>query len=196
LTSDIIRRFNRDTGWLASLVVGALVTAALGLAVLVQERHPQTNDLIVGASQAERDLLPNGKSFIGKVTSGQASSADPAIAGIPVEENSSSQMESGASASNPVLAFPTEIRSEDARSNVGSSTSGNRQDSGRVIGSKVPHARSRLSLRPRIVDVKMRLIALWHQSLARSERSRSWNLFANASRGKRKKVNYTVETNH
>jgi hypothetical protein len=176
--------------------VGALVAAALGLAVLVQDRHPQTNDLLDGASQSERDLLPNGKSFTGKVTSGQASSADRAIAGIPVEENSSSQMESGASTSNPVLVFPPEIRSEDARSNVGSSPSGNRQDSGRVIGSKLTRARSRSSLRPRFVDVKMRLIALWHQSLAQSERSRSWSLFANSSRGKRKKVSYTVETNH
>jgi hypothetical protein len=140
--------------------------------------------------------LPNGNSFTGKVTSGQASSADRAIAGIPVEKNFSSQMESGASASNPVLAFPPEIRSEDARSDVGSSTSGNRQDSGRVIGSKVPRARSRSSLQPRFVDVKMRLIALWHQSLARSERSRGWILFANSSRGKRKKVSYAVETNH
>lgn len=196
MTSDIIRRFNRDTGWLAALVVGALVTAALGIAILVQERHPQTNDLTEGASQTERDLLPNGKNFTGKVTSGQASSADHAMAQISTEENSSSQMESAASASTSVLAFPPEIKSEDARSNVGSSTPGNRGDSGRVIRSKVPRTRSRSSLRPRIVDVKMRLLALWHQSLARSERSRSRILFADSSKGKRNKVSYTVETNH
>jgi hypothetical protein len=122
LTSDIIRRFNRDTGWLAALVVGALLTAALGIAVLVQEHHPQTNDLTDGPSQAERDLLPNGKSFTGKVTSGQASSADHAMAEISAEENSFSQMESAASASTPALAFPPEIKSEDARSS--SSTPG------------------------------------------------------------------------
>jgi hypothetical protein len=174
--------------------VGALLTAALGIAVLVQEHHPQTNDLTGGPSQAERDLLPNGKSFTGKVTSGQASSADRAMAEISAEENSFSQMESAASASTPVLAFPPEIKSEDARSS--SSTPGNREDPGRVIRSKVPRTRSRSSLRPRIADVKMRLIALWHQSLARSERSRSWIPFADSSKGKRNKVGYTVETNH
>jgi hypothetical protein len=51
-------------------------------------------------------------------------------------------------------------------------------------------------VRPRFVDVKMRLIALWHQSLVRTERSRSWTLFSNSNKGERKKVGYTAETNH
>ena len=44
-------------------------------------------------------------------------------------------------------------------------------------------ARSRSSVRPRFVDVKMRLIALRRQSLVRNERSRSWTLFSNSKKG-------------
>src|ERR1700674_1963710 len=43
-TNDVIRSFNRDTGWLASGVLGAVVFAAFVLAVLVQERHPKAAD--------------------------------------------------------------------------------------------------------------------------------------------------------
>jgi hypothetical protein len=46
-----------------------------------------------------------------------------------------------------------------------------------------PRARSRSSVRPRFVDVKMRLIALWRQSLVRNERSHSWTLFSNSKKG-------------
>jgi hypothetical protein len=42
--------------------------------------------------------------------------------------------------------------------------------------------------------VKTRLIALWHQSLARSERSRSGKEFSNLKRWVRKKPAYTAET--
>jgi hypothetical protein len=49
-------------------------------------------------------------------------------------------------------------------------------------------------VRNRLVGVKMRLIALWHQSLARNEKSRSW--FSNANKEERKKVSFTAETSH
>ena len=58
-TNDVIRRFNRDTGWLATGVLGAMVFAALVFAVLVQERHPKAVDLTEGARQARGDLLLN-----------------------------------------------------------------------------------------------------------------------------------------
>jgi hypothetical protein len=80
VTGDVIKAYNRDTGWLATGVLGAVVLAALTLAV--QERRPT-------ATQAERDLLPNAYSATvervvakssnsnGKMTSGPASSIDP-----------------------------------------------------------------------------------------------------------------------
>ena len=208
-TSDVIRRFNRDTGWLATGVLGAVVFAALILAVLVQERHPKADDLTEESRQAEGDLLLNpnpgtrftavglnGKSSTDKMISGKATSADHAFTEIFPQENPSSQMESAASTPIPVLAFTPEINRHDVQANAGSWTPAHRQDSGRVIGLKVSRARSRSFVRPRFVDVQMRLIALWHQSLARSERSRSSTQFSSSNKGYRKKVSYTVETNH
>jgi hypothetical protein len=207
-TNDVIRSFNRDTGWLASGVLGAVVFAALVLAVLVQERHPKAADPIEEARQAEGDLLLNanpptrftvdlyGKRSIGKMTSGPATSVHHAFTEILPKENLSSQMEAAPSTLTPVLAFTPEIDRHDLQANASSWTPAHRQDSGRGIGLKVPRARSRSSERPRFVDVKMRLIALWHQSLARSEGARSWTLFSNSNKGERRKVSYTAAMNH
>ena len=157
-TNEVIRRFNRDTEWLATLVVGAVVFAALMLAVLVQDRHPRAVDLTKEAVQAVGDLLPNANSAPTK--------------------NPSSQMEAAAPTLTPVLAFSPEINRHDVQANAGSWTAAHRQDSERVMELKVPRARFRSSVRLRFVDVKMRLIALWHQSLARSEKWRTWTGFS------------------
>ena len=186
-TSDMIRRFNRDTWWLATGVLGAVVFAALVLAV--QERDPRKPNPAKSGVQAGSDLLLNdnpaarstivglnGMSSTDKTTSGQASSVDHALTEIFPRENPSSEMAATASTPTPVFAF--------------------RQDFERVKESKVPRAISRPSIRPRIVDVKRQLIALWHKSLMRSERTRNWTRLANPNKGDRKKVSYTAETNH
>jgi hypothetical protein len=208
-TNDVIRRFNRDTGRLATGVLGAVVFAALILAVLVQERHPKADDLTKEARQAERDLLLNanpatlftivglnGKSSTDKMTSGQASSVDHAFTKISPKEIPSSQMKAAASTPTPVLAFTPEINRHDVQANTSSWSPVHWQDSARVIRPKIRNVRDRSSVVLRSVDVKMRLIALWHQSLARSEKSRSWTAFSNLNRGVRKKAAYTAETNH
>jgi hypothetical protein len=205
-TADVMRRFNRDTGWLATGVLSVVVFATLVLAFQVQERHPKADDLTEGAKQAEHDLLLNvnpatrftlvgltEKSSTDKTTSKQASSVGHAFTEISAQENPSSQVEAAGSTPTPVLALTPEINHHDVQANAGSWTRAIGQDSGRVIGLKVPRSRFRSSVR---VDVKMRLIALWHQSLSRSERSRSWSFFANSNKGTRKKVSYTAETNH
>ena len=88
-TNEVIRRFNRDTKWLATLVVGAVVSAALMLAVRVQNRHPMAVDLTKEAVQAVGDLLPNANSAPTK--------------------NPSSQMEAAASTLTAVVASNPEI---------------------------------------------------------------------------------------
>jgi hypothetical protein len=208
-TNDIIRRFNRDTEWLATLVVGAVVSAALMFAVLVQDRHPKAVDLTEEAVQAGGDLLLNansatlfkdvglkGKKSTGEITSGQASSVDHAFTEISPKENPSSQMEAAASTPTPVPAFTPEINHINAQANASSWSPAHWQDSARVIRLKIRNVRYRSSVVLRSVDVKMRLIALWHQSLARSEKSRSWTAFSNLNRGVRKKAAYTAETKH
>jgi hypothetical protein len=208
-TNDVIRKFNRDTRCVATGVLGAMVFAALILAVLVQERHPKADDLTKEARQAERDLLLNanpaslftvvglnGKSSTDKMTSGQASSVDHAFTEISPKEIPSSQMKDAASTPTPVLAFTPEINRHGVQANTSSWSPVHWQDSARVIRPKIRNVRDRSSVVLRSVDVKMRLIALWHQSLARSEKSRSWTAFSNFNREVRKKAAYTAETNH
>ena len=91
---DTISRFNRDTVWLATGVLGAVVFAALVL--VVQEYQPN-------ATQADRDLLLNANParvsrVIAKssnvnreITLRAGSGVDPEFTETPVQENPSSQ---------------------------------------------------------------------------------------------------------
>jgi hypothetical protein len=206
-TNDVIRRFNRDADWLAALVLGAVVSTALMLAVLVQDRHPQAVDLNAKAVQAGGDLLlnansdtlfkgvgPNGKKSTGEITSGPGSSVDHAFTETPPQGIPSSPTEPAAS--TPVLALTPESNRNDAQANPDSGALARRQDSGRAIGPQARNARNRSSVAFRYVDVKKRLLELWHQSLAESEKSRSWTAFSNLNKGVRKKAAYTAKTSH
>jgi uncharacterized protein involved in copper resistance len=178
---DTISRFNRDTVWLAVGVLGIMVFAAVVLAI--QERHAK-------ATQADRHFLlnldsaslgsavANSSNADGKMTPGPGSSVDHAFTETPVQEIPSSQMEPPASTPTAVLAFTPEMN-----------RNAHRQESARVSGPKTHNVRNS-------ADVKMRLIELWHQSLPRSEKSRSWTAFSNLNKGVRKKAAYTAKTSH
>ena len=164
-TNLVIRRFNRDTGWLATGVLGAVVFAALMLAVLVQDRHPRAVDLTKEAVQAVGDLLPNANSAPTK--------------------NPSSQMEAAASTLTAVVASNPEINHTKALANANTWFPADRRHSMRVIRPKIPNVKYRSSLGLIFVDVKMRLIALWHKTLMRSEKSRISTISLNWNRGER-----------
>jgi hypothetical protein len=205
-TSDMIRRFNRDTGWLATGVLGAMVFAALVLALLVQERYPKTDDVNAKAVQAGGDLLLNPNSATlasvvakssnsnGKMTPGQGSSIDHGLTENSQQEIPSSQTEPAAS--TPVLALSPEINRNDVQTNPDPGILARRQDSARAIGPKDRTESNRSSVASRYVSVKRRLIELWHQSLAKSEKARSWTAFSNLTSGAKKKAAYTAEKNH
>ena len=230
-TKDVIRRFNRDTGWLAALVVGAVFSAALILGVLVQDRHPKTADFTAEAVQGRGDLSLNtnsatllkdvgleGKKSNDEIAPEQVSRADHASAEILTEanhvsqteaaastppavlaftpENSFSQTPSAASTPTPVLGFAPKLNQTKAQPDASSWSPVARQDSAREKRMKMGSLRYRPSISRRSVNVKARLIALWHQSLARSERARTWTAYSNLKRGVRKKAAYTAETNH
>ena len=57
VTSGMTRRFNRDTGWLATGVLGTVAFAALMVAL--QERHARPDDLTKEAWQTTADLVLN-----------------------------------------------------------------------------------------------------------------------------------------
>ena len=178
-TYKVIRRLNRNTTWVATGLLGSVAFAAL--MVTLQERHAKVDDLAearpttdgpsANANQAAiSDIVGSNQKSTGEILSGEATSVGP---GFTPEISRSAGQANGASRS------PTQ-----------------QPDSARVIGSRIPNVRHRTFVRHRIVDVKTRLIALWHQSLARSEKSRAWTTFSNWNRGDRKKVSYTAETNH
>jgi hypothetical protein len=64
----------------------------------------------------------------------------------------------------------------------------------RVIRLKKPNVRYRSSAGLTSAEVKMRLIALWHQSLVRTKESRRWTVFSNLNRGERKKAAFIART--
>jgi hypothetical protein len=196
-TNDVIRRFNRDTEWLAMRVLGAVVFAVLVLAVLIQEHHPKAADLTQDARQSGGDLLLNAdpatlSKFVGlyeKSSPGEITSRHGFTEILP-QENPSPRMETAASTQTPVLGLTPKINHPDLHANASPWSSVHRQDSARVIRPKIHNVRYGSSVRLGFVDVKMRLIALWHQSLARSEKSRSRTAFSNSNRAKQKQVSY------
>jgi hypothetical protein len=106
-------------------------------------------------------------------STGEVGPAGSVIAKFYPQENRYAHLENAVATPFPVLAL-TPIR--DVQGNVSWSTE-HRKASGQAREFHVPRTRSRVSMRS--VDVKTRLIALWHQSLARTGRSLSGNFFAN-----------------
>jgi hypothetical protein len=204
VTSDIIKGFNRDTGWLATGVLGSVVFAALVLAV--QEYHP-TNVNPTGESvQAGSDRLLNAnvvtvgsvvaKSSNDKMASGQGSAVDQAFNKTSPQVDPSSQIEPAGAFPAPVFGFTPEVNRDDRRADSDSAILARRQDSARAIEPKARNVSNRSLVTFRYVGVKRRLIELWHQSLATGGKARSWMAFSNLNRGARKKAAYTAETNH
>ena len=197
MTKDTISKFNRETVWLATGVLGTVVFAALVLAV--QEWQPKATQtergLLLNASPATvASVIAKNSNSNGKMTPQQGSSIDHTFTETSLQEIPSAQTEPAAS--TPVLALAPEINRNDAQANPDPGTLARRQDSARAIGPKARNARNRSSVPSRSLDVKRRVIELWHQSLAKSEKSRNWMAFSNLNRGERKKAAYTVETNH
>ena len=192
----VIRRLNRNTTWVATGLVGPVIFA--GLMVALREQHAKTVDDANSVALFKHVDLSEKRS-VDEIASGHANSVDHAFTEISPQGNPSFQMDAAALAPAPGVALALEINHHDVQSNEGSWNSAHDQDSGRVIEVKVPRARFRASVRRRIVGVKARLIALWHQSLFGAVpklRSRRWTLFANSNKWARKKVSYTAETNH
>ncbi len=162
MTSDIIRSFNRETVWVATGLLGTLVFAALVLAFQENQRK---------ARQAESDFFPNAhlatmgsaiaksSNSNGKLTPEPESSVDHGSTETSLREIPSSRMEPAASTPTSVFAAPPAIN-RNAR----------RQYSSRVREPKTRNVRNRSSVASRSIDVKRRLIELWHQSLARGEK--------------------------
>ncbi len=206
-TSAVLRRFDSDTRLLTTGILVVLVFAAFVLAV----PFPEHNSNAVESTervQTQGKLLPNtnfsalskeviliGKGSAGEITPSQATGIDHAVGEVSQKENPTAQMEAAASTPTPVLALTPEINHTNTQVAANLGSPADWEDHARPIGLNIIRARSSGAVRPKFVDVKMRLIALWHQSL-RSERSRTWTQFWNLNKGERKKVGYTHRIGH
>jgi hypothetical protein len=88
-----------------------------------------------------------------------------------------------------------ETNQPDMQANTTSWPLSQRQGSAHLTHTKISNVRLRSSKHSRYVNVKTRLIALWHQSL-RHEKSRDGTMYSNSNKGTRKKVGFTAETSH
>ena len=174
--NEVIKRFNRNTTWVATGLLGCVVFAALMVAL--QERHAKAYNLREEARQATVDPLVN---------------ANPtAISDIVVSnEKSTAEIASGQATSVDRGLTPNQ---PNVLGNVTPSSPSERTDSAPVIHTKPPSGRNRSSIRRSIVDVRSRLIALWHQGLR--EKSRGWTPFSNSDKWQRENISYTATTSH
>jgi hypothetical protein len=108
---------------------------------------------------------------------------------IAPQENSFWQMGTPDSTQTPVPALASEInRRPNAQANASPESSAHRHDSARMISPKILNIRHRSVVRSGFLDIKMRLIALRHQSLARSQRARSRTVLSNSNKDANKKA--------
>jgi len=195
---DPLRRFNRDTEWLAAGLLVVIFFAALAFAVLVPERHSTMADPLNKASQAKSgsSLTADAATLFRIVDLNAERSPSEIISGTTnrVDQGLPEAKAAAGSSSLPILVWGAEICSETTRATAQANgskwSSAYQEDSARVIRTKIPPERYRSSGRLKAVDVKTRLIVLWHHSLLRSEKPQSWALFSDSS--KRKKAAYTA----
>jgi hypothetical protein len=179
-TVNVMRRFNRNTMLVATGLLGTVIFAAL---VLVAQEH---NLLPAGVTekviQTNVEVLPNASPVeLSEVTG---------LSGKGIDKISLEQ------APSFDKGFTPEINHASPQACVRSWSPAQRHDSTRVTRPAVANIRHRQTTHLRFVDVKTRLIALWHQSLMRSERTRSWTQSSNLRKANRKTVSYTAQTSH
>ena len=158
---EVLRRFDRETGWLATGLLGGLILAAMAIGVQLQKHRREQVNLPVKTMEVGVD--------------------HPGIFQPQTDET--------ATAATPDLNSDADRRNVQASPSILSTQ--------KTLAAKAPKtstAKSKSSKRLRIVDVKKRLIELWHQSLARAE-TRGWTLFKSSNGRDKKKVSYTAETN-
>jgi len=85
----------------------------------------------------------------------------------------------------PVPALTSEISRPNGQANASPEPPIHGHDLARVITPKIHKKRHRSAARLRFVDVKTRLIELWHQSLAQSQQSRNRTVFSKSNKGER-----------
>ncbi len=201
-TDKVLRGFNRQTKCLVAGVLGAVTFIAVAFAVMVPERQLKVVDLTNAASPSEPGSLfnaafpmlfgkeeMNAKSIINGHFPVREPRVNPGLAEFSAAENLEPIEPVAAQTPNPVHVLDSRINQLHEQPN-GSKWSPEPRDSARAVRILIPQKRHKPSDR---LNVKMRLLALWHQSLARNS-SRGWTLFS--AKGEENKVSYAAHAGH
>ena len=191
-TNDVLRRFNRDTAWLVVGLLGVVSFAALAFALLIPEPRltaadlqgraiqvKSTPSLTAAAAEPFKIVDLNAKRSPSQVTSGTLTHVDQAPTESASKESHAPVEVAEKATPVPVLAFPS----------PGIATV-NQKESERAVRSKAPFRSGKSPGGLGDVEVKKRLLELWHQSLVRTEKPRSWETFSKLDR--RKKAAFTA----
>jgi hypothetical protein len=162
--NDVLRRFNRDTRWFVAGLLGVLFFAALAFAVLIPEPHPATAGLQVTSGTL---------AHVGQVSTESSS------------KESVARTEAAAGSTPAPILFLPEPSPSIATANVSNWSPAQPKESVQAIRGKAPYRRGKSSDGLGDVDVENRLIELWHQSLMRTEKPRSWAIFSKLERKKK-----------
>jgi hypothetical protein len=140
--------------------------------------------LTADAAELYKIVDSNAKRSASQVTSGTLTHVDQEPTESCSKESPARTEATAGSTSAPILVLP-EPNPSIATANV--SNWSLRKESAQAIRGKAPYRRSKSSGTLRDVDVKKRLIELWHQSLARTEKekARSWGIFSKLERKKK-----------
>ena len=175
---NVIKKFNRNTTWVATGLLGSVFFAALMVAL--QDRRLESDQPSVEESQSPGELTPN---LNPAAFTNSTSTNDKQIGEVVSEQPTS--LDSGVA---PV------INQLGAKPDVTAQTQVSGKDSARATNERIRHVSPRSSVRSKYVGVKARLIALWRQSTQR-KKSPSWTLSTNSKEDRKKKVSYTTATN-
>ncbi|MBV8224662.1 MAG: hypothetical protein JO232_05680 [Verrucomicrobia bacterium] len=136
------------------------------------EKQGKLNDPGAGRKPEMRfsEQVFNGESSTSATVSRPATNADPGLSFISLQENGFPLMQSLGGTQTPAPAFNAETNRPDAQATAPLESSKHRQDLARVTPPIIHNSRQKSFVRPKFVSVKTRLVALWHQSLARSQR--------------------------
>jgi hypothetical protein len=197
--NDVLRRFNRDTAWLVVWLLGGLIFAAFAFAVLIPEPHPAMAGLQRRASQAEsvpslaadaaglvKIVDSNAKGSASRVPLGTLTHVDQGSTESSSKESHARTETAPGSTPAPIFVLP-EPSPSIATANVSNWSLAQPKQPVQAIRGKAPYRRSKSSGALRDVDVKKRLIELWHQSLVRTkkEKTRNWAMFSKLEKKKK-----------
>jgi hypothetical protein len=204
-TNETLRKFNRDTRAFCVGLLGILFLAAWACLALIQERHPPNGDVTEITSQAKSDSSPTADTTTlftrtesspnmssGAVTSVKSPLADQR----PTERSSKESLGwteiAGGSTASPVFVLSPESSQPSDRANQRESLLSDQPNSAQTFRRKAPYQSHRSARELGDAEAKRRLIELWHQSLARTEKekARSWAMFSKLER--KKKAAFTV----